>query len=144
MLGLYDAEIRLCGYNGSMPYWDWSVDSQAPEESPIWDWFGDSPTGCVTMPVVGALKNKVPTSHCVRRNWWLEPKNNLMSSFYSPEQIQAVLGADTYDDFRIALESIPHNSVHVGIGGDMGFVAKSPNDPMFYMHHRNIDRLWAK
>ena len=144
MLGIFDKQMRLCGYQGPMPYWDWSLDSQAPEESPIWDWFGDSPNGCVTMRVVGALSSQVPQSHCVRRNWVQEPGNVLMRTFYSPAQIQLVMQSDTYDEFRIALESIPHNSVHVGIGGDMGVVARSVNDPMFFLHHRNIDRLWAK
>lgn len=34
-----------------------------------------------------------------------------------------------------------HNLVHVFIGRDMG-VASSPNDPAFYLHHCNVDRLW--
>jgi tyrosinase len=35
-----------------------------------------------------------------------------------------------------------HNQVHVFVGGDMGF-GTSPNDPLFYLHHANIDRIWA-
>ncbi|MER7753289.1 tyrosinase family protein [Kitasatospora sp. NPDC097643] len=34
-----------------------------------------------------------------------------------------------------------HNQVHVWIGGDMG-PATSPNDPLFYLHHCNVDRIW--
>lgn len=34
-----------------------------------------------------------------------------------------------------------HNRVHVWVGGDMG-PASSPNDPVFYMNHCNIDRMW--
>ena len=36
-----------------------------------------------------------------------------------------------------------HNRVHVWVGGDMG-PATSPNDPVFYLNHCNVDRLWAK
>lgn len=35
-----------------------------------------------------------------------------------------------------------HNLVHVWIGGDMG-PATSPNDPVFYLNHCNVDRIWA-
>jgi tyrosinase len=35
-----------------------------------------------------------------------------------------------------------HNRVHVWIGGDMG-PASSPNDPVFYLNHCNVDRIWA-
>ncbi|MSQ15190.1 MAG: tyrosinase family protein [Dehalococcoidia bacterium] len=34
-----------------------------------------------------------------------------------------------------------HNRVHVWVGGDMG-PASSPNDPVFYLNHCNVDRLW--
>jgi tyrosinase len=34
-----------------------------------------------------------------------------------------------------------HNRVHVWVGGDMG-PSTSPNDPVFYMNHCNVDRLW--
>ena len=37
--------------------------------------------------------------------------------------------------------SANHNRVHGYIGGTMGF-ATSPNDPVFWMNHANIDRLW--
>lgn len=34
-----------------------------------------------------------------------------------------------------------HNRVHVWVGGDMG-PGTSPNDPVFYLNHCNVDRLW--
>ncbi|MGR3342047.1 MAG: tyrosinase family protein [Paracoccaceae bacterium] len=35
-----------------------------------------------------------------------------------------------------------HNRVHGWIGGDMGR-GHSPNDPIFFLHHCNVDRIWA-
>jgi tyrosinase len=35
-----------------------------------------------------------------------------------------------------------HNRVHEWVGGDMR-TGTSPNDPVFWMHHANIDRIWA-
>jgi tyrosinase len=34
-----------------------------------------------------------------------------------------------------------HNKVHRWIGGDM-LPSSSPNDPVFYLHHCNVDRIW--
>ena len=39
------------------------------------------------------------------------------------------------------LESTPHNLLHNGVGGMMGDFL-SPIDPIFYLHHANIDRIW--
>lgn len=44
-----------------------------------------------------------------------------------------------------ALENIPHNVIHGNIGGASGWMS-DPNtaalDPVFWLHHSNIDRLW--
>jgi tyrosinase len=50
-------------------------------------------------------------------------------------------------EFRNGLEGWPngptmHNRVHVWVGGDMG-PSTSPNDPIFYLNHCNVDRIWA-
>lgn len=36
-----------------------------------------------------------------------------------------------------------HAEVHRWIGGDMVSGPNSPNDPVFFLHHCNVDRLWA-
>lgn len=36
-----------------------------------------------------------------------------------------------------------HNAVHVWVGGQMQ-TGSSPNDPAFFLHHANIDRLWSQ
>jgi tyrosinase len=47
--------------------------------------------------------------------------------------------------FRNRLEGFTgtglHNQVHRWVGGDMG-PASSPNDPVFFLHHCNVDRIW--
>lgn len=43
------------------------------------------------------------------------------------------------------VESLPHNRIHTRIGGDTGFMsdpATAALDPIFWLHHCNIDRLW--
>ena len=46
-----------------------------------------------------------------------------------------------------SLENVPHGSVHVGVGGRNpdGFMSTfetAARDPIFWLHHANIDRLW--
>ena len=36
----------------------------------------------------------------------------------------------------------PHGSVHVQVGGGMGSVPTAARDPIFYLHHANVDRQW--
>lgn len=42
------------------------------------------------------------------------------------------------------LELQPHNIVHSTIGGWMGNPDSAALDPIFWLHHANIDRLWEK
>ncbi|WP_051189604.1 tyrosinase family protein [Daejeonella oryzae] len=45
--------------------------------------------------------------------------------------------------FRSTLETAPlHNFIHGWVGGSM-VPSTSPNDPIFFLHHCNVDRLWA-
>jgi len=44
---------------------------------------------------------------------------------------------------RTELEFNPHDGVHISLGGDMSQVTLSSRDPIFWLHHGNIDRLWA-
>jgi tyrosinase len=41
----------------------------------------------------------------------------------------------------VAEGSEMHNRVHVWVGGDMS-PGTSPNDPVFYLNHCNVDRIW--
>jgi hypothetical protein len=53
-----------------------------------------------------------------------------------------------YLGFDSALEQTPHGAVHCATGvagcptGYMGYVPSAGNDPIFYSHHANIDRLY--
>ena len=47
-----------------------------------------------------------------------------------------------FADFTSDLEGTPHGAVHVACGGWMGSVPTAAQDPIFWLHHCNIDRLW--
>ena len=48
--------------------------------------------------------------------------------------------------FSFNLDNAPHAAVHIDVGTrqrGMGAVAWSLNDPIFWLHHSSIDRIWA-
>lgn len=130
----------------TIPFWDWTKDSQAPEMSKIFNddvvHFGQSVDnrGCVNSGAFAGYQAFYPTPHCLTRRWDGKSK---MGAFTSTDVFEKILtNAKSYDEARIQIEG-PHGSVHVSIGGDMG-VMNSPNDPIFYLHHANVDRLWNR
>jgi tyrosinase len=48
----------------------------------------------------------------------------------------------SYTEFTWELEGY-HNDVHNWVGGTMGNIMISPADPLFWLHHAQIDRLWS-
>jgi tyrosinase len=55
--------------------------------------------------------------------------------------VEGVIGIDDWTDFNFELEKI-HDNVHGWVSGDMGQVATSAYDPVFWSHHCMIDRIW--
>ena len=53
-----------------------------------------------------------------------------------------VTGFNTGGGDNGGLENVPHNAVHGQIGGFMNDPRTAALDPIFWLHHCNIDRLW--
>ncbi|MER8499377.1 tyrosinase family protein [Mesorhizobium sp. M1142] len=65
-------------------------------------------------------------------------KNNFVGNFWKTEK-------DKYELLTRAIEGTPHGGVHneTGLGGkDMSSLFTSPRDPIFWLHHCEIDRIW--
>src|SRR5262249_12491558 len=48
-----------------------------------------------------------------------------------------------YSAFRI-MEGNPHGSAHTSFGGSISSIPTAARDPLFFLLHCNVDRLWAK
>ncbi len=74
-----------------------------------------------------------------------------------PERIEAALAPKRFEDFgstpsdnhhqraiQDTLEAGPHNNIHNAVGYGPGFMSElmAPVDPIFWLHHANVDRLW--
>ncbi len=56
--------------------------------------------------------------------------------------INAVMGQTTFTAFTDAID-FPHGRVHNWCNGTMSNINFSPVDPLFWLHHAEIDRLWS-
>jgi len=69
-------------------------------------------------------------------------------SVFTPEAVAGYLRLPTFPLFWRAIEGNPHNTAHTLTGGfnPTGHMSSgmSPLDPIFWLHHCNVDRLWAQ
>ena len=77
-----------------------------------------------------------------RGNGWNAGTSFLLSTTVSTTGCMPQL---PFNSFSSNLEGTPHNVVHIAFGstgGWMGSISTAAQDPIFYLHHCNIDRLW--
>lgn len=77
------------------------------------------------------------TPNCLSRQFVPE-KFSLGNQTY----IDACNAKSTYWDAFWCWKSNPHSNAHLGVNGTILDTVASPGDPLFYLHHTNLDRLW--
>ena len=123
----------------ALPYWDW--DSQGRQTFPAI--YGDP--NSTSNPLFDLLRSARPGS-------------GIQGDFVSARVMSLTMNAPTNSLFMGsrngstgAMENQPHNPVHVWTGdttmrngkNDMGILSTAAQDPVFFSHHGNIDRLWS-
>ena len=58
-------------------------------------------------------------------------------------EAQTLAIGTAYSQFR-TMEGDPHGLAHTSFGGSIQTPATAPKDPLFFLLHCNVDRLWAK
>jgi tyrosinase len=58
-------------------------------------------------------------------------------------EAQTIALGTAYPAFR-TMEGNPHGSAHVSFGGSISSIPTAARDPLFFLLHCNVDRLWAK
>lgn len=142
---LYELEFRLNSTpegNSSIriPYWDWTVDRVFPEwltkfkpivkDVPV---FPAPPTPPV--PVVRTITVERSIGKAIN------PRSGRPFELPTKDQTDSLKSYTDFIDFTAYLESL-HGLPHIWVGGTMGTYV-SPADPVFWLHHSNIDRLWS-
>ena len=104
-----------------IPYW------KSSEEQAFPSWLlGFTPT-----------VNLIGGPHTVNRN--------IGASAFLPNAaaVATAMANGTYNLFAQSVEGV-HNSGHVWVGGSMMGFQTAPADPVFWMHHAEIDHIWAE
>ncbi|MGI8603750.1 MAG: tyrosinase family protein [Verrucomicrobiales bacterium] len=105
-----------------IPYWKWTVQRAVPP------WLATfKPT--VKVPGINRTVTRNPP----------RPGTTLPTS----AQITAVLARGTFTNFVNGLDA-PHGRVHNWCFGTMSDFSWSPVDPLFWLHHAEIDRIWTQ
>lgn len=132
----FEEDLQAIDPSVSVPYWDWTQANvnAAGTESLIWrDDFmggpGQAGSGAVTTgPFAG---------------WGLIRSGfNIFGFPGTGGTIATFMSSPNYTTFR-QVES-PHGSAHVWVGGFVGNASIAPRDPVFWLIHSNVDRLWAE
>ncbi|KAJ1657858.1 hypothetical protein IWQ61_002802 [Dispira simplex] len=144
----FEEQLQKINPSVVLAYWDWSIDSADPSSSPIWDTYGGTGTGADQCVTTGQFANwqvqydlNGTQPHCLRRNF---NRGTTLGPVFPPEYLeQTSRDTNNYTDWWNTLERGPHGIVHGFIGGDMLDMA-SPNDPVFWLHHTFLDKLWSE
>ncbi|MEL6499775.1 MAG: tyrosinase family protein [Cyanobacteria bacterium J06623_1] len=145
-LSQFESLLQRFDPSVTLSYWDWTSEQAIAEgipnliaDSTVSDRDGNDVNNPLASAVVGFQDRSTS------RN----PREAGRLRFYADDVATAMAqnifytaSAETLD-FTTALEA-PHDSFHDWVRGDMGRVAFSAYDPIFWLHHCNIDRLWAE
>ncbi|CAN8103806.1 unnamed protein product [Discula destructiva] len=137
-----------CGYRGAQPYWNEMADIHSLANSEVFDAYtgfggnGASGAGCVADgPFAGLVlhlnSDYESRPYCLWRNF-----DQRQFSAAAPANVNECYGMATFNDAWPCYEGHPHDAGHNGIGGVMADVAIAPGDPIFYLHHAYLDKLF--
>lgn len=120
--------LRQVNPNVFLPYWKWTVDRQIPQ------WLENfTPAG-----ITNIAGSPIPITR--------DPgASTFAPSLPTPAEISSISLEVAFTSFATRLEGSPfgaHDRVHVWVGGTMGDVPTAPADPLFWLHHAEVDRLW--
>jgi hypothetical protein len=170
---LYQVEKQLQSYVPGVliPYWDWT--DPAPIMTDAFLGPNGTDAFEVRSGYFAATAPGTPANPTPAPPWWpvgltgwrlpaafgtaagpLRRRLDEVSRLPSVMDLRETMASTTYPTFQNMLEGGTglasghqmHNGLHGWIGGGVGQMGNplfSPFDPIFYLHHCNIDRLWA-
>ncbi|KXT05546.1 hypothetical protein AC578_3684 [Pseudocercospora eumusae] len=140
---------RHCGYNAGLPYWDEAADASNMAASAVWDntygmgGNGDGSKGCITS---GPFQNfsmvyndsfQAAEPYCISRSF-----NQEEFSGASQSNVDECFNEGNWASASSCYENWVHLAGHNGVGRVMANALLAPADPVFFLHHTNLDRLW--
>ncbi|KAJ3310660.1 hypothetical protein HDU76_003318, partial [Blyttiomyces sp. JEL0837] len=163
-LAILEADLRKILNNDkfAFPYWAWGASASNWYDPNVGvlnsTMLGTSGTGQSNCVNDGFMQgNWIPSDGlgCLIRSYTPSSAAGTKISLYPEDYLLLVSRQNpqtkakytSFDEFRRVVESSPHDNYHMAIAGNdqnahMGNPAVSVNDPVFWLHHANIDRYW--
>ncbi|MER8184610.1 tyrosinase family protein [Kitasatospora sp. NPDC094015] len=156
----FEQDLQRVNPAVNLPYWDWTADRTTTASlwgSDLMGGNGRARDGQVTTgPFAGGTGRWTLGVRPDSRDFLRRSLGTGVAQLPTRAEVESVLAVTTYDaapwnsssdGFRNQLEGWRgvnlHNRVHVWVGGMMS-TGMSPNDPVFWLHHCFIDKLWAE
>lgn len=118
-----------------LPYWDYTDPANLAMPMPY--------TSCMYFDAQGHVEMNA-LNEARRTPGWNSPGGNALDA--TATNINDALKDKGYFVYQNDIEGNVHGYVHCTVvpcpGPDMGAVGYSANDPIFWAHHANIDRMW--
>jgi len=147
---LFDFEERIRSLPGfecvTIPYWNYDYSDTAVARADRRSPFGTTPTklgqgdeagGCIGGAFASYQHTLDGAATCIRR----QPNTDMMKSLRCSTFVDlAGIGEQNFVTFADNLQNA-HGIPHISFGG-MFSTHFSPIDPLFYLHHANVDRVW--
>ncbi|XP_029636170.2 hemocyanin G-type, units Oda to Odg [Octopus sinensis] len=142
----FEDSMRRHGSSVATPYWDWTDKlTKLPRLLGDPDYYDAWTDNVIENPFLrGYIEHE--DTYTVRdiRPELFEISGGEGSTLY--RQVLLMLEQEDYCDFEVQFEVV-HNSIHYLVGGHqkyaMSSLVYSSFDPLFYIHHSMVDRLWA-
>lgn len=134
-----ERELQAIDASVALPYW--RFDQAAPNLFKK-DYLGESDNNGTVMfnannPLQFWVTDGVPGIN--RRPFF--PTNSPPPGLRTEAQTLAL--GTTFPPFRL-MEGNPHGNAHTSFGGSISSIPTAAKDPLFFLLHCNVDRLWAK
>ncbi|KAI6383326.1 hypothetical protein MCOR25_000246 [Pyricularia grisea] len=151
-VNVYETALRdECGYRGPMPWWDETRDAGNFAGAPVFtpEYFGTAPIrtregrgGCITDGVFSGMLVHIGPGTAFEEHCLSRAVDESLTREVSQATINQVLRQSNFESFAGLIEGWPHAYGHNGVGAVMSDVGPAPGDPIFFLHHAFIDRIW--
>jgi tyrosinase len=119
---VFETELQKLNKSAFVPYWNWSSNT-------VPSWLKTFKPTIDGVSGVGKVVNN---------------RNDPPSAFFNQGVLDNILKSADYSKFADDLEHGPHDHGHGALGPPMQSVPTAPCDPIFWMHHAQVDRIWAQ
>ncbi|KAJ8062942.1 hypothetical protein OCU04_008189 [Sclerotinia nivalis] len=81
------------------------------------------------------------TGNCLSRGFRSGAEMKELGKLVQPEVVKNIMSEDNFETFAHRIEHNAHRFVSQSIRGELSKFT-GPYDPVFFLHHTNLDRLW--